>query len=182
MRKELSESAQWFLSDLRKILDDFALETKSQVALIDRNGNLVFDFLPNLRICQKIWKIPEGKVRCCDHFKIAYSVTKKENKIFFLECYAGFASIWLPIMIGDSFLGVLINCGGRIEKNEKKEKLLFSKLADELNLIEKDYFIEEALSTKISDKENIEKRIERLKKLIEILKEHTLTPLKEVFD
>lgn len=183
MRNELSEAALWFLRDLEKIIQDFCIETESQIAILDREGNLIIDFAPRQKTCQLIWQTEMGKIRCLDHFKIAFSVTKNEKKSFLLECYAGFVSIWIPIIIGDSFLGIIVNCGGKMEKGESTEKLEshFSKIASELEIFDKERFIKTTLETSTTDKETINKRMERLEKLIEILKEHTLTPLKEVF-
>lgn len=183
MRKELSEAAKWFLRDFEKIIQDFCFETKSQVAVLDKEGNLIIEFSPHQKICQLIWQTEEGKIRCLDHFKIAFLVTKEEKKPFVFECYAGFVVIWIPIIIEDSFLGVIVNCGGRIEKGENEEKLntKFSKLALELEILDRKKFAQIALEIFPVDKKIIEMRIKRLEKLIEILKEHTLTPLKEVF-
>lgn len=183
MRKELSQAAQWFLKDFERIIEDFCLETQSQIALLNKEGELIINFSPKQKICQLIWQTEKGKMRCLDHFKIAFSVAKSERKTFLLECYAGFSSIWMPIIIGESFLGVIVNCGGRIEKGESEVKLKtkFSKLALEIEIFDKEKVIQAALETPVTDKQTIENRMESLKKLIEILKEHTLTPLKEVF-
>lgn len=183
MKKELSEAAQWFLLEFRRILEDFAKETESQIALLDKEGNLIIEFTPNQKICQLIWGVEEGKIRCFDHFKIALEIVKGEKKLFLTECYAGFVSIWLPIIIGNSVLGIIINCGGKMERGENEIKLKekFLKLSSELEIFDKEKFTEIALQTTKVNKEILEKRIGRLEKLIAILKESTLTPLKEVF-
>jgi ligand-binding sensor protein len=182
MKKELSEAARWFLEELERTLKEFALETKTQIAILDKKGDLVLEFSPNLKICQKIWGIPEGRIRCEDHFKIAHLITIKEKKPFIVKCFANFCSVWVPIIVENNVIGVIVNCGGKI-KGESLEKLKnrIEKIAQEIGILEIESLKKEVeFFPELSIKEP-ERRIEKLKKLIEILAETTRTPLKEVF-
>lgn len=182
--KSLSESAQWFLRDFQELLNNFAKEMEIQVVAIDREGDLITEISGNQRVCKMILSNEEGRVRCKDSFKMALALVKTKKEPIFTDCYAGFASVWIPIVIREAIIGVIIGCGGKQERGESKEKLRerFSKLANELGIIDRENFLKAAIEeVKIVDEEEIQKRAERLRKLVEILAETAQTPLKEVF-
>lgn len=182
--KSLSESARWFLEELQKTLDNFANAKGIQVVVIDKEGKLVSNFYGTQSVCKLILATEEGRIRCIDHFKIALSIVKIQKKAIFTECYAGFASLWVPIIIRGSLIGAIIGCGGKYEDQENIEKLKekFSELANQLGVISKEDFLRAAIDeTSVITKEEMEKRIEKVQELFDILSKTAHTPLKEVF-
>jgi len=184
VEKSLSESAQWFLRDFQKLLNDFANEAGIQIVAIDREGNVITEMTGVQRVCKLILATEDGRIRCRDNYKMALSLVKAKKEPFFIDCYAGFASVWVPIIIRGILIGVIVGCGGRYDRGESQEKLRekFSKLASELGIIDKEDFLKAAIDeVKIANEDEMKKRGERLKKLVEILAETAQTPLKEVF-
>ena len=99
-----------------------------------------------------------------------------------MDCYAGYASLWVPIKVRGEIVGSITGCGGRYDRGESKEGLRekFAKLADELGVEDKEDFLKAAID-EISPvrEEEMKKRAERLSKLVGILAEETA--LSEVF-
>lgn len=182
--KSLSEAAQWFLRDFQKTLDDFATEAGVQVIIVNKDGDFVSEIRGVQRVCKLIMATEDGRTRCKDHFKSALPLMTAQKKPVFTECYAGFASVWAPIIIKDRLIGVIISCGGRYDREESREKLekKFSKLADEIGVMQKEDFIKAAIDeVPLVSKEELKARTERLKELFDILATTAHTPLKEVF-
>lgn len=181
----VSEMAQSFLREFQRILNDFAQETKSQVTAIDREGNLITELSGVQNVCKLILATPEGRIRCQDSFKMALSLIKRQKKPIFTNCYADYISAWLPIVVREKLIGVIVICGGKYETNESREKLIkrYSKLAEELGAVGKENFLQSAIdSVDVVSEEEVKKRAERLTELINILTENVRTPLKEIFD
>jgi ligand-binding sensor protein len=184
MEKSLSEAAKWFLAHLRKTLEEFGDREVVQVVVVDKDGELVNETYGVERVCKLILSTDEGKIRCRDHFKSALPLVKSQKKPIFTECYAGFVSVWMPIIARDVVVGAIIACGGRQDKCEPREKLekKFSKLADELAVLQKEDFRKAAIDDVfvISEQSIIEERAKKIEELIYILLQSTNTPLKEV--
>jgi ligand-binding sensor protein len=182
--KYLSEAAKWFLRDFEKIIDDFATEEGVRVVVVDKEGSLIIETAGVERICKLINSSEEGRMRYRDNYKMAFSLIKTQGKPIFIDCYAGFAFLAIPITIRGSIVGAIVSCGGRVDRGESREKLVekFTKLADELDIMDKEDFLKAAIDeVKLVTEEEIKKRAEKLTKLIEILTETAQTPLKEVF-
>ena len=180
----LSESAQWFLEELQKTLDNFAASKGIQVIVIDREGNLVSKLYGVQRVCKLIIAADEGRIRCLDHFKMALYLMKNEKKPLYMQCYAGFASLWAPVVINGRAIGAVIACGGKYADGENKDQLKkkFSELANQLGIVNKEDFLKAAVEeTMVATKEDMESRIEKIKELFDILSKTAHTPLKEVF-
>ena len=180
----LSESAKWFLEELQKTLDHFADAKGIQVVVIDREGNLVSKFYGVQRACKLIVATEEGRIRCIDHFRMALYLMKNEKKPLYMQCYAGFASLWAPVVINGRAIGAVIACGGKYADGENKNQFnkKFSELASQLGIIDKKDFQKAAIEeTVFATKKDMEERIEKIKELFEILSKTAHTPLKEVF-
>ena len=182
-KKPLSETAQWFLEDLQKTLNDFSYESGIQVVVTDRDGNLVSEVEGIQRACKLILATEEGRIRCRDHFKMPSSLFKTKKEPIFVECYAGFASLWMPIVVRGSVIGGIVGCGKRYASKEGEDlNKKLSKLAVELGIVDKEDFIKAATDEVILvTKEEMEDRIKRIKELFNILSTTAFTPLKEVF-
>jgi ligand-binding sensor protein len=181
-KKPLSEAAQWFLEDLQKILNDFSYESGIQVVVTDREGNLVSEVEGVQRACKLILATEEGRIRCQDHFKMPSSLFKTKKEPIFVECYAGFASLWMPIVVRGSVIGAIIGCGKRYASKGGDLRKVLSKLAAELGIMDKEDFMKAATDEVVLvTKEEMEKRIKRIKELFNILSTTAFTPLKEVF-
>lgn len=182
--RPLSESAQWFLNDFKQVLSDFAKEAGVNIILGDKEGNLILNIPGPQEACKLIMASTEGRIRCNDSLRIAVSLVREQEKPIFVDCYAGFACVWVPIIARETVIGVIISCGGRYDRGESQKQLekKFSKLADELGIIDRQDFIKTAIEeTKIVTRQEAEERTERLQKLFDILTETALTPLKEIF-
>lgn len=185
MRKNLSEAAQWFLQDFQKMLDDFANNLGVQVVVVDREGNLINKTYGVQKACQMIMATEIGEMRCHDHFKSAAFQLENKAEPVFTRCYAGYASLWLPIVIKGSLIGAVVSCGGRHDRGEDRKKLLekFSKLAVELGVLDRSGFLEAAIDRPLAvTKKEMVQRAEKLRELFEILSRTAYTPLKEVFE
>jgi len=183
-KKDLSEAAQWFLDDLQNALDTLAESIAVQIFIIAKDGSLVSELKGVQRACKMILAIEDGRIRCQDHFRMALSLIEAKKETVFVECYAGFASLWTPIVINGKFMGAIISCGGRYDKKygagEIKEKL--SKIADEIGIMPKDDFTkaggEEVV---LVDEKKLKTRAKNLEGLFALLAKSTITPLKEAF-
>ena len=181
--KKLSEEAQWFLRNLQKLQDDFAESVGGQIVTTDKEGNLVTKMSGAQRVCKLIMATEEGKKKCGECYKTALSLVRTMKEAAFIDCYAGYASLWVPIRIKGEIVGSITGCGGRYDRGESQEELRekYSKLAEELGIEDKEDFLKaavEEIKNPITEGE-MKKRAERLSKLVGILAEETA--LSEVF-
>ena len=180
--KKLSEEAQWFLRNLQKLQDDFAENIGAQIVTTDKKGTLVTKMSGAQRVCQIIQGTENGKKQCTLCYENALSLVKSQKESALMPCYAGFASLWVPIKVKGEIVGSITGCGGRFEKGESREELReqYSKLADDLGVTDKEDFLKAAIDEiEPVTEEEIKKRAERLAKLVGILAEETA--LEEVF-
>ncbi|MBL7156025.1 MAG: PocR ligand-binding domain-containing protein [Candidatus Pacebacteria bacterium] len=183
-KKPLSEAAKWFLQEFENLLQDFSKEMQVYIIMADKYGNLITKILGPEKACNIINSVEEGRVRYEDSCKPAISLVAQEKKPVFIDSFAGFACVWIPIIVRNAVIGVIISCGGRYDIGETRQELekKYSKLADELGIMDKQGFLKACIDeTKIVTKQEVVQRAERLTKLVHILSETTLTPLKEVF-
>jgi len=185
--KQLSEEAQWFLRNLQRIQDDFADSIGAQIVTTDRNGNLITKMSGQQKICQIIQKTEKGKKGCTDAYHTAVELVKKMKEPAFMDCYAGLASLWVPIKTrAGEIVGSITGCGGRYDRGESEEEIKekFSKLADDLGITEeihpRDDYLKALKEVKVVTESEMKKRAERLAKLVGILAEETA--LKEAFE
>lgn len=181
--KKLSEEAEWFLRNLQKLQDDFAESVGGQIVTTDKEGNLVTKMSGAQRVCRLIMATEEGKKKCGEAYKMALSLVRTMKEPAFMDCYAGYASLWVPIRARGEIIGSITGCGGRYDRGEIQEELRekYSKLADELGVKDKADFLKAAIDEikiLITEKE-MKKRAERLSKLVGILAEETA--LGEIF-
>jgi len=180
--KKFSEETEWFLKNLQKLQDDFAESVGGQVVTTDKEGNLVTKMSGAQRVCQLIMATKEGKKKCGEAYKMALSLVRTMKEPAFMDCYVGFASLWVPIRVKGEIVGSITGCGGRYNRGETREELRekYSKLADELGVKNKADFLKAAIDEiKPVTEEEMKKRAERLSKLVGILAEETV--LGEVF-
>jgi len=180
--KTISEEAQWFLRSLQKLQDDFAESVGAQIVTTDKEGNLVTKMSGAQRVCQLIMATESGKEKCGECYKMALGLVKTQKEPAFMDCYAGYASLWVPIKINGEIVGSITGCGGRYEKGKSKEefKKELSKLADDLGISDKEDFIRAGIDEiQPVTEEEMRKRAVRLAKLVGILAEETA--LKEFF-
>ena len=176
-KKQLTEEAQWFLKNLQKLQDDFTGSVGAQIVTTDREGNLVTEMSGQQRACQIIQSTKKGKDQCTNCYKTALSLVKSHKEpVIMMDCYAGFASLWVPIKVKGEIVGSITGCGGRYERRKSEEGLRenYSKLADDLGIEDKEDFLKAAID-EISPvtEEEMKKRAERLAKLVGILAEET---------
>ena len=182
LNKKFSEGATWFLRNLQKLQDDFAESVGAQIVTTDREGSLVTEMSGTQRVCRLIMSTPKGKEKCGECYKVALSLVKTQKEPVFIDCYAGYASLWVPIKVNDKIVGSITGCGGRYEKGKSKEKLKeeLSKLASDLGVSDKEDFLKAGIDEiQPVTEEEMRKRALRLAKLVGILAEETA--LKEVF-
>jgi len=183
MNKTLSEEAQWFLRNIQKLQDDFAESVGGQIVMTDKEGNLLTKMSGAQRVCQLIMATEEGKKKCSEAYKTALSLVKTMKEPAFMDCYAGFASLWVPIKINGEIVGSITGCGGRYDRGESKDesRAKYSKLVDELGIRDKKDFLKAVVDEIkiLITEEEMRKRAERLAKLTAILAEETA--LGEVF-
>ena len=144
-KDNISEEAQWFLRNLQKLQDDFAESVGAQIVTTDRDGNLVTKMSGAQRVCKLIMETAEGKKKCEELYKTALGLVKTQKEAAFMDCYAGYASLWVPIKVGGEIVGSITGCGGKYERGETKEELQekFSKLASDLGVADKEDFPEQ---------------------------------------
>jgi two-component system LytT family sensor kinase len=180
--KEYSEGAKWFLQNLQKLQDDFAESVGGQIVTTDKEGNLVTKMSGAQRVCKLIMGTEKGKAKCSEAYKNALSLVKTMKEPAFMDCHAGYASLWVPIKINEKIVGSITGCGGRYDRGESKEELKekFSKLADELGISDKEDFLKAAVDEiQPVTKEEMQDRAMKLAKLVVTLAEEDI--LKEVF-
>lgn len=180
--KELSEEAQWFIKNLQKLQDDFAGSVGAQIVTTDKEGNLVTRMSGAQRVCQLIMATEEGKKKCGEAYKMALSLVRTMKEPAFMDCYAGYASLWVPIKVDDQIVGSITGCGGMYEKGESKEELRkkFSRLADDLGVKDKEDFLKAAVDEiQPVTEEEMRDRATKLAKLVVTLAEEDT--VKEVF-
>jgi len=180
--KELSNEAKWFARNLQVIQDEFAESVGAQIVTTNRNGELVTEMSGAQRVCKLIMETEKGKERCGEAYKTALSLVKSMKESAFMDCHAGYASLWVPIIAKGEIIGSITGCGGRYNREEPEDELKekFSKLADELGIEEKEDFLKAAVA-EISPvtEDEMKERAERLAKLVGVLAEETA--LREVF-
>ena len=181
--KKISEETQWFLRNLQKLQDDFAESVGGQIVTTDREGNLVTKMSGAQRVCQLIRATEKGAEKCGGGYKTALCLVRTQKEPAFMDCYAGYASLWVPIKVKGEIVGSITGCGGRYDRGESQEELRgkYLRLADELGIRDKKDFLVAAVDEvkyPISEEE-MKKRAERLSKLVGILAEETA--LSEVF-
>jgi len=181
--KQLSEEAQWFLRNLQKLQDDFAESVGAQIVTTDKEGNLVTKMSGAQRVCVDfIQKTEEGGKGCGSTYKMALGLVETQKEAAFMDCFAGYASLWVPIKVKGEIAGSITGCGGRYDRGESKEELKekFSKLAEKLGVVVGEEYLKAAVEeVKFVTEEEMRKRAERLAKLVGVLAEETA--LKEVF-
>jgi len=180
--KNFSEEAKWFIQNLQKLQDDFAEAVGGQIVTTDKEGNLVTKMSGAQRVCQLIMATEKGKEECGDAYKMALSLVKTMKEPAFMDCYAGYASLWVPIEINGEIVGSITGCGGKYDRGEGAEELRakFSKLADDLKIQDKEDFLKAAVDEirPVTEKE-MRDRATKLAKLVVTLAEEDV--LKEVF-
>jgi len=180
--KEFSKEAKWFVRNIQVIQDEFAESIGAQIVTTDKNGELVTEMSGAQRVCKLIMGTEKGKERCGEAYKTALSLVKSLKESAFMDCHAGYASLWIPIKVKGEVVGSITGCGGRYNRGESEDELKekFSKLADELGIEDKEDFLKAAIA-EISPvtEEEVKERAERLSKLVSVLAEETA--LKEVF-
>ncbi|MDI6602504.1 MAG: PocR ligand-binding domain-containing protein [Patescibacteria group bacterium] len=128
------------------------------------------------RVCKLIMATEEGKKKCEECYKMALSLVRTQKESAFIDCYAGYASLWVPIKVKGEIVDSITGCGGRYDRGENKEELIekYSKLADQLGVENKDDFLKASIDEikPVTEKE-VKKRAERLSKLVGILAEET---------
>ncbi len=176
--KQLSEEAQWFLRNLQKLQDDFAESIGAQIVTTDVNGDLVTKMSGQMKVCRDfIQKTEKGKKSCTDTYHTALGLVKKMKEPAFMDCFAGYASLWVPIKTREGkIVGSITGCGGRFDRGESREELIerFTKLANDLGITPDENYLKAAIDdvTTVTEEE-MKKRAERLSKLVGILTEET---------
>ncbi len=182
MEKQFSEEAQWFLKNIQLLQDDFAAAVGAQIVMTDKEGNLITKMSGQQRVCQIIMDTEKGKRECGICYQTALNLVKTQKEALFVDCYAGFASLWVPIVVEGKIVGSITGCGGRYERGRSQEELrdFYLRLADDLGIENKEDFLKAAIDEVASvTQEEMKKRAERLAKLVAVLAEETA--LKEVF-
>ena len=181
-KTKYSKEAQWFLRNLQKIQDDFADSVGGQIVTTNKKGELVTKMSGQRRVCGLIMATKDGKKRCEEAYKTALSLVKKQKKPIFMDCHAGYASLWVPIKINGKIVGSITGCGGRYERGESRADLekKFTENAEDIGIKDKKDFLKAAID-EISPvtEEQMRRRANRLSKLVGILAEETA--LGEVF-
>lgn len=180
--KNYSEEAQWFIKKLQELQDDFAESMGAQIVTTDKEGNLVTKMSGAQRVCQLIMGTAKGKERCEECYKTALGLVKTQKEPAFMDCHAGYASLWVPIELNGQIVGSITGCGGRYDRGESREELIekFSKLADDLDVQDKEDFLKAAVDEiKPVSQEEMKERATKLAKLVVTLAEQDV--LKEVF-
>ncbi len=181
-KKQYSKEAQWFLRNLQKLQDDFAENVGGQIVTTDKEGELVTVMSGQRRVCGLIMATKKGKEECEKAYKTALSLIKKQREAIFMDCHAGYASLWVPIKVKGEIVGSITGCGGRYDRGENNDELRekFSKYANKLGIKDKDDFLKAAIEEiNPVTEEQMRRRANRLSKLVSILAEETA--LGEVF-
>lgn len=180
--KTYSEEAQWFLRNLQRLQDDFAESVGAQIVTTDGEGELVTKMSGAQRVCKLIMATAKGKENCEKCYKTALGLVKTQKEPIFMDCYAGYASLWVPIKAGGKIVGSITGCGGRYERGLSREQIQeqLSKVANDLGVSDAQDFLKAGVDeiAPVTEQE-MRKRAERLAKLVGILAEETA--LREVF-
>ncbi len=182
-KKKYSKEAEWFIKNLQTLQDNFADSVGGQIVTTDSEGNLITEMSGQQKPCKMTMETEEGKEECQKAYKTALSLVESQEDSIFMDCYAGFASLWVPIKVGGEIVGSITGCGGRYERGKSEEDLreYYESLADELGIEKKDEFIKAAVDEiKSVTEEEMKERAERLAKLVGILAEETA--LRELFN
>jgi len=175
--KNISEEAQWFLRNLQKLQDDFAESVGAQIVTTDKNGDLITKMSGQMKVCSDfIQKTEKGKKGCTDTYHTALGLVKTMKEAAFMDCFAGYAALWVPVKINGEIVGSITGCGGRFDRGENREELekKFTKLANDLGIEMDEEYLKEAIDeVKVVTEEEMRKRAERLAKLVGILAEET---------
>jgi len=175
--KKLSGEAQWFLRNLQKLQDDFAESIGAQIVTTDKDGGLITKMSGQMKVCGDfIQKTEKGKKSCTDTYKTALGLVKTMKEPAFMDCFAGYASLWVPIKVRGDIVGSITGCGGRFDREEKREGVekKFTKLAEDLGITVDEKYLKAAIdNVKVVTEEEMKKRAERLAKLVGILAEET---------
>lgn len=179
IKRELSEAAQLFLRDFQKILSDLAKETGFEIVALDRKGELISEFQGIQKVCQLIQRNSQGKLFCQSAFFVVFSILEKTRTPVFARCHLNYNLVGVPIIFGNALLGAIIICGKKAVETLSKEKYL--KFANEIFIESKEEFLKAIQDVAAVQEDEIKKTVDKVKKLLEILKEMSLTPLKELF-
>ena len=160
--KNISEEAQWFLRNLQKLQDDFAESVGAQIVTTDKNGDLVTKMSGQMKVCSDyIQKTEKGGKACTDTYKTALGLVKAMKDPAFMDCFAGYASLWVPIKINGEIVGSITGCGGRFDRGENREELekKFTKLANDLGTEANEEYLKEAIDkVKVVTEEEMKKK------------------------
>jgi len=176
--KTLSGEAEWFLKSLQTLQDDFAESVGAQIVTTDKEGNLITKMSGQMKVCSDfIQKTDKGKKACTDTFHTAVGLVKTMKEPAFMDCFAGYASLWVPIKTKEGeIVGSITGCGGRFDRGEGKEEIekKFTKLANDLEVEVNEKYLKEAIdNVKVVTEEEMKKRAKRLAKLVGVLAEET---------
>jgi len=176
--KTLSGEAEWFLKSLQTLQDDFAESVGAQIVTTDKEGNLITKMSGQMKVCSDfIQKTDKGKKACTDTYHTAVGLVKTMKEPAFMDCFAGYASLWVPIKTKEGeIVGSITGCGGRFDRGEGKKEIekKFTKLANDLGIeVNKKYLKEAIDNVKVVTEEEMKKRAERLAKLVGVLAEET---------
>jgi len=176
--KTLSGEAEWFLKSLQTLQDDFAESVGAQIVTTDKEGNLITKMSGQMKVCSDfIQKTDKGKKACTDTYHTAVGLVKTMKEPAFMDCFAGYASLWVPIKTKEGeIVGSITGCGGRFDRGEGKEEIekKFTKLANDLEVEVNEKYLKEAIdNVKVVTEEEMKKRAKRLAKLVGVLAEET---------
>jgi len=176
--KKLSGEAEWFLKSLQTLQDDFAESIGAQIVTTDKEGNLITKMSGQMKVCSDfIQKTEKGKKACTDTYHTAVGLVKTMKEPAFMDCFAGYASLWVPIKTREGeIVGSITGCGGRFDRGESEEQLKekFTKLANDLDINpDKNYLKAAVEDVKTVTEEEMRKRATMLAKLAGILAEET---------
>ncbi len=180
---KISKETEWFVKNLQTLQDNFADSVGGQIVTTDSEGNLITEMSGQQKVCKMIMETEEGKKECQKAYKTALSLVESQEESIFMDCYAGFASLWVPIKVEGRIVGSITGCGGRYERGKSEEDLkeYYKNLAEELGIDKKDEFVKAAVDEIESvTEEEMKERAERLAKLVGILAEETA--LRELFN
>lgn len=183
-KKDLSEAAQWFLEDFQGLLENFAIEEGVQITLLGKEGKVIVEIEGSQKICQLIRSDTAGRTKCEDGYRMGFALAKNKQEPIVVNCFAGFTSVWLPLIVKGAVIGVIVACGKRTDLEDNREKLIksFTQMSDELGIMDREGFLRVALDeVETINQKEAELRADKLDKLISILEETARTPLKEIF-
>ncbi|PIS13453.1 MAG: hypothetical protein COT67_01700 [Candidatus Tagabacteria bacterium CG09_land_8_20_14_0_10_41_14] len=177
-KKQLSDEAWWFLKNVQRLQDDFAESIGAQIVMTDKNGDLITEMSGQMEVCKNfIQKTEEGKKNCTDTYHTALDMIKTTKEPVLMDCFAGYASLWIPVKNKKGeIVGSITGCGGRFNRGESEEEVRekLKKLADETGMDLGEDYLDVAISdVKSVTEEEMKTRAERLSKLVGVLAEET---------